>query len=185
MDFLASVKKKKKLSKVVVVGSGAVGKTSFLKVLKSGKLLDELELDFHRTLFMEFEALKIDDNSFLMMDVAGQIDLPIHALKDFERLALGRTDLVIMMFAANSMQSFLDLEVWFSLVNKYFENQREQPPTFIVIQNKLDLERNVTEEMIDSVKLAVPKISRWFDLSLKTGLGLKEIFDYLGSFGGD
>ncbi len=185
MDFLTSVKKKKNLSKVVVVGSGAVGKTSFLKVLKAGKLLDDLELDFHRTLFMEFESLDLGGNTLVMMDVAGQMELPIHALKDFERLALGGTDLIILMFSADSMQSFLDLEGWFSLVKRYYESIESILPNFIVVQNKIDLEPNVTKDMIESVKSSVPEFAEWFDLSLKTGEGLREIYEYLGNFGGE
>lgn len=185
MDFLTSVKKKKKLSKVVIVGSGAVGKTSLLKVLKSGKLLDQLNVQYHRTLFMEFESLHIEEKSILLLDVAGQMDLPVHALKDFERLSLGGADLVVLMFAADSMQSFLDLEKWFKLVKMYYEGQNLEPPLFVALQNKIDLESNVSTDMLEMVKNGVPEIVRWFNLSLKTGEGLVDFVEYLTGFNGE
>ena len=58
--FLDQLKKKRRIRKILVAGSGAVGKTSLVRVLKERKTLNEIleeGLEYHRTLFIDLEVV--------------------------------------------------------------------------------------------------------------------------------
>ena len=80
MSLAAYVRSRTKVKKVLIVGSGAVGKTSLLKVLRENKALEENnhDLKYHRTPFLEFETLDASDiiegmkGTLQIYDTAGQ-----------------------------------------------------------------------------------------------------------------
>ena len=118
MTLSSYLKQFHSLRKILILGSGAVGKTTLLKVLKIGKSLNQLdngELNYHRTPFLELDTLSarglIKDEvqgSFQIYDVAGQFDQPFHPLKDISHSVLGHVDLIVLVYAMNNLQSLLD-----------------------------------------------------------------------------
>ena len=81
MEYLEYVKLYKKIRKILILGSGAVGKTSLTKVLKSQVPLKDMNgnCDYNRTLFVEIDQFKTDNQvgTFQVFDLAGQLSLPI------------------------------------------------------------------------------------------------------------
>ncbi|MHA1214538.1 MAG: GTPase domain-containing protein [Candidatus Hodarchaeales archaeon] len=121
------LKRFRSLRKILIVGSGAVGKTSLLKVLKNGKVLKDLsdsELHYHRTPFLELDTISASgliqsdiEGIFQIYDVAGQFDQPVHPLRELSKTILGSVDLIVLVIANNNVQSLLDLAQWINIMN--------------------------------------------------------------------
>ncbi len=185
MDFIDQLKKKRNSMKVLIVGSGGVGKTSLLKVLKTGDLIPELEETYQRTLFMEIETIKLGKENYefdvVFMDLAGQTDLPMHALVDFERLSMGGVDLIILVFANNNLQSLIHLQSWYGLLYGYYTDKKVNIPPIILVQNKCDLPRDYDQSLVSSMIEVVDQIKEHFEISLVNGQGLTELMDRLNT----
>lgn len=177
MEFLDQIKKRSRIIKALIIGSGGVGKSSMLKVVKSGDLLPELGQIYQRTLFMEIETIQLEENNgkfeMMFMDLAGQTDLPMHALIDFEKLSLGGADLIILMFANNNIQSLIHLQNWYGLIHSYYTSMNKKLPDIILIQNKCDLARDFDQDIVESMKGAVPEIISHHQVSLVSGEGIE------------
>jgi small GTP-binding protein len=165
-----------------LAGSGAVGKTSLLKVLKGNIPLQSCDesLEYHRTLFLECEQLKTEQYQgiFQVYDIAGQLDLPIHAIRDTPRTVLGKVDLVLLIFANNNVQTLLDIQEWFQLIKEYYEKNNESYPSFILVNNKMDLDRTFDMELIETVK-EQEDIKEYFEISCLNGEGISNLKKWL------
>ncbi|MFW9994247.1 MAG: Rab family GTPase [Candidatus Odinarchaeota archaeon] len=190
MSFLEFIKSKRSLKKVLLLGSGAVGKTSLVRVLKEDKSLEEFKdgLEYHRTPFLELETvtasglLKNDPDlkgTLQLWDVAGQFDLPVHALRDISKSVLGSVDLIILMFSNENVQSLLDLAMWLEVVNEHHKDDLKKDTIFVLISNKTDLSGDIDQGLIDQVMNAEPRIIHFFKISCMTGLGIKELKEWL------
>ncbi len=110
-----SVKKHQSIRKILLVGTGAVCKTSFVKVLKETKALSAMNCymqEYHRTPFVELETITASSlvdrdiaGVFQIVDVAGQLDSHIHPLHDISHVALGAVDVILVLFATDNVQS--------------------------------------------------------------------------------
>ena len=124
MEHLEYVKATKKIRKILILGSGAVGKTSLTKVLKLEKSLQDMngDCDYQRTLFVEIDQFKTNDNTgtFQVLDLAGQLNLPIHGTRDTARFVFNAVDLICYVFANDNAQSLIELGEWVSIVNEYY-----------------------------------------------------------------
>lgn len=174
------------VTKILVAGSGAVGKTTLLQVLKDNKPLEitNLSQEYHRTPFLNIETISVERiggtgsrGIFLMVDVAGQLDLPIHALRDFSNLALGSVELVMLMFSADSLQSLLDLKDWVSIVKTQHNGRR--PLRFVLIMNKCDLDACIDRGLIEQFMESEPLTTAYFEISCKNGEGLDDLQRWL------
>lgn len=192
MGLVEYLKQKRVMRKILVAGSGAVGKTSLVKVLASNKSLSELGneyLEYHRTHFLEMETIsadKISANSkgtFYFYDVAGQIDLPIHALRDTASTVVGAVDLVLLVFSNDNAKSLLELSKWFSLIENALKQARlVKEPTFVLIKNKIDLPSRLDDSLVEHLLAATPRIVKYFEVSCLTGQGLDDLKKWLLSF---
>ncbi len=174
-----------------MAGSGAVGKTSLLMVLKNGKSLQELgnnTLEYHRTPFLEIDAFKVLneggnlEHSYLIYDISGQLNLPVHALKELKQLTLGGVDIIFLIFANNNLQSLLDLKEWLKIIESSSDiNEKDlsKPPYYVLIKNKIDLESNIDEALVKMVLENEPRIIKYFEVSCKTGEGIPELMTWL------
>ncbi len=174
------------VTKILVAGSGAVGKTTLLQVLKDNKPLEitPLSQEYHRTPFLNIETISVEriggtgsKGIFLMVDVAGQLDLPIHALRDFSNLALGSVELVMLMFSADNLQSLLDLRDWVSIVKTQHNGKR--PLQFVLIMNKCDLESSIDRGLVEQFMVSEPLTAAYFEVSCMDGQGLDELQQWL------
>jgi small GTP-binding protein len=172
------------ITKILVAGSGAVGKTTLVKVLRDDAPLDgsSISQEYHRTPFIELETVKVNSiggtgsqGLFLMVDVAGQLDLPIHALRDFSKLALGSVEMVLLVFSADDLQSLLDLQNWIELIKTQYVKVPGKNLQFVLIMNKCDLERNIDPSLVSAFMDSEPLISGYFELSCMNGEGLEAV----------
>ncbi|MFW9994246.1 MAG: Rab family GTPase [Candidatus Odinarchaeota archaeon] len=190
MNFRQYLKKFRRVRKILLLGSGAVGKTSLVKVLKAEKSLREIDggLKYHRTPFMELETVKTstlvrdseEDGVFQLWDLAGQPDLPVHAIRDIAKTTLGSVDLVILVFASNSIQTLIEVANWMKFVEKFYsKNISNKEPDYVLVRNKIDLECSMSQGFIDHVKEADKRIINYFEISCITGEGLNELKEWL------
>ncbi len=175
-----------KITKILVAGSGAVGKTTMLQVLKDNKPLEitAISQEYHRTPFINIETVSVEriggtgsKGIFLMVDVAGQLDLPIHALRDFSNLALGSVELVMLVLSADNIQTLFDLKDWISIIKTQHNGKR--PLQFVLVMNKCDLEHCIDPGLVKQFMESEPMIVASFDISCKTGEGLDEFQKWL------
>ncbi|MFW9994244.1 MAG: GTPase domain-containing protein [Candidatus Odinarchaeota archaeon] len=190
MSLLEFIKTKRSLRKVLLLGSGAVGKTSIVKVLKADQSLKEVDGDlaYHRTPFIELETVKTsrlvqgcsDEGILQLWDLSGQQDLPIHATREISRTSLGGVDLVMLVFASDNIQSLLDLASWLKVVEDYYSKESAgKEPSYILIRNKTDLKCTIDLELTDKVLKHKEKIIKYFQISCLTGNGLNNLKEWL------
>jgi GTPase SAR1 family protein len=176
------------VTKALIAGSGAVGKTTLVRVLSDGQPLNKSNSiqEYHRTPFLELETVKVEriggtssKGTYLMVDVAGQLDLPIHALRDLGKLALGGVDLVMLVFSADDIQSLFDLLNWVSLIKEQHEEFPGKPLKFVLIMNKCDLGSCIDSILVRRFIEIEPLIAEYFELSCVNGKGISELQSWL------
>lgn len=187
-QVVQSIKRKNIIKKVVIVGSGAVGKTSLLQILKMPEtsILDE-ETKYTRTPFLNIDSKTIQSLShnsvghLQFYDLAGQIDLPIHALKDFSKQILGHTDIILMVFANDNLQSFLDLKMWYQLVNNGIKTgtNSKNECKLILVNNKIDLPSAIDESMIEYFLSLDKQFKGSFKISCLTKNGIDPLMCWI------
>ena len=114
-------------------------------------------------------------------DLAGQIDLPIHALKDFSHRVLGYADLIILVFSSSNLQSFLDLQEWVKIIDQALieMSKDKKVPKFLLVQNKIDLPSSVDAQFVNQLMTVDTRISAIFRISCVNGEGLAEFSTWL------
>lgn len=187
MPFMP-IRQSSHVTKALVAGSGAVGKTTLVRVLKEGQSLDESNLtqEYHRTPFLELDTIKVErvggtgsSGIYLLVDVAGQLDSPVHALRDLSKITLGNVELVFLIFSADNLQSLLDLKDWVSLIKTQYKEVRGKTLKYVLIMNKCDLGNSFDSELVSSFMASEPMITRYFELSCKSGEGITELQSWL------
>jgi GTPase SAR1 family protein len=185
---LMSSNRRSEVAKILVAGSGAVGKTTLVKVLKDGLSLEGQGVvhEYHRTPFLELETIRAQELGcgesnvvLLMVDVAGQLSSPIHAIRDLSMIAIKNVRLVLLLCAADNLQSLLDLKDWVSLVKTQTLKQSDTSPRFVIVINKNDLEMNIDLDLVERIVDSEPLIINQFGISCKTGQGMKEFSEWL------
>ncbi len=183
MEYLEFVKSFKKIRKILILGSGAVGKTSLTKVLKSELPLKDMngDCDYNRTLFVEIDQFKTKDKkgTFQVIDLAGQLGLPIHATRDTPKLAFSAVDLICFVFSKDNAQSLIDLNQWVNITNNYYQKTNSKVPPFILIKNKMDLENNIDDSLVE---LMMSSIKGYFEISCYDGKGVEELKKWFSEF---
>ncbi|UCE10634.1 MAG: GTPase domain-containing protein [Candidatus Thorarchaeota archaeon] len=173
--------------KILIAGSGAVGKTSLVRVMKHNLPLSAIEDDttkYHRTPFVELETVKVENSGeegvFQMVDVSGQLDSVIHPLRDMSKIAMGKASVVLLMFSGDNVQSLLDLSQWIETITDYYsERDSEQMPDFVLVKNKADLHDDIDQSLVDAVMKCNPWICKYHEVSCLTGKGVKEVMEWL------
>jgi GTPase SAR1 family protein len=179
--------KKLLVRKVLIAGTGAVGKTSLVRVMKHNLPLSCIDDDttaYHRTPFVELETVRIkcseEEGVFQMVDVSGQLDSVIHPLRDISRVAMGGVSVVLLIFSGNNVQSLLDLSEWIEILTDYYsEGRSKNMPDFVLLRNKSDLSDDIDQTLIDAVMECNPTICKYHELSCLTGEGVKEMIEWL------
>ena len=190
MNLSSFIKKRRKLKKILFLGSGAVGKTTLLNVLKSDTLLSEstANKEYQRTLFFTFETIEAanlanldTEGKFQLYDLAGQLDLPIHATRDIAETVLGSVDLIVFIFSTDSLQSLFDIEQWLKIIDEFNlrANRDLSSSSFILVKNKADMESSINEAIIKSILDYDKRFLKYFQVSCLTGQNLKEFKEWL------
>ena len=181
-SFLAMIKKYHNMRKALLIGSGGVGKTSLLNALTKHQYVTQTT-EYHRTPFINFGTMSVtngecDKVRIQFHDVAGQLDLPIHALKDFTTQTLGATDIIFLVFATNDLQTFLDLKTWLELIGQGITTLQIQPQC-ILLQNKTDLESIIDDSLITKFLEVNPAFKGFFKVNCVNGQGLDQLTGFM------
>jgi GTP-binding nuclear protein Ran len=135
--------------KVLLVGDGAVGKTTFVKRHRTG----EYDKRYNSTMGVEVHPLKFHTNKgpviFNVWDAAGQ--------EKFGGLRAGyyiQSEAAMVMFSHDSASTYNNVPRWISDVRKVCENI-----PVVVIGNKSDLHKKVTGQKVSKVKVDLPLYS--------------------------
>lgn len=158
--------------KIVVVGDGAVGKTSLIKKFTKGTF----EKDYLKTLGAQFSKYTKEFNGDLIRlvfwDIAGQDDFNfLHHLFYKESKAA----IIVYSLEENRLgqDSFTHIKNWHEALEKYCGNV-----PVVLFANKIDL---VDEENLDKTKIQKlvneRNFLKYFTTSAKTGQGVIEAFN--------
>jgi Ras-related C3 botulinum toxin substrate 1 len=164
--------------KLVVVGDGAVGKTSLLISFSTGKF----PTDYLPTVFENYTAQMKRENGLVLLhlwDTAGQ--------EDYDRLrplSYPGADIVLLCFSTISQASFEAIkEKWAPEINHYIPNVPK-----ILVGTKIDLREAkhpdpntnkyepITTQQGESLGKEIG-CARYMEVSSKTGQGLADIFN--------
>ncbi len=171
------------LLKVVLLGDGAVGKTS----LRERYLGKNLSSNYLMTIGADFavKTTNIDGQTvrFQIWDLAGQKHFA-HVRSLYYRGALGG----LLVYDVTRMSSYQNVKMW---VKEFHENNDEQYVPLVLLGNKVDLRSRYSEsippelgeklaveltELLDMTGISVP----YFETSAKDGLNVDEAFEALG-----
>lgn len=158
--------------KIVVVGDGAVGKTSLIKKFTKGTF----EKDYVKTIGAQLSKYNKEINGdmirLIFWDIAGQDDFNfLHHLFYKEAKAA----IIVFSLEENDLgkNSFIHIKNWYNQLNKYCGNI-----PVVLLVNKVDL---VEKDNIDTIRIQelVHKyyFLRYFITSAKTGEGVIEAFN--------
>lgn len=186
--FLKKLKKERQLVRMTILGDGAVGKTTLVQALlkKSGidspknakAKLDKIE----KTPFMEIEAWNHDGILIQSYDLAGQREPGNHPIDILKDQVFGFVDIYILVFSLNRYESFENLNNWIQLMNEC-EEESNGRVGYILVGNKLDLERNVSNELIDSVVGPNKHFDKYIETSATQGIGINKLLDEITKMG--
>lgn len=150
----------KGLSKIVLAGSGGVGKTCIVTRLITGKYFDST-----MTVGLDIESWSIVDNksgeSFRVVsyDLGGQ-----HHFRFFQESMILGAQIGIVVFDVTRYDSFFELEEWIEMLGSI---------PMIVVGNKADLEFVVQEEEI--IKIAERYNTSVIMVSAMTGKNMETL----------
>jgi len=158
--------------KIVVVGDGAVGKTSLIKKYTKGTF----EKDYVKTIGAQFSKYNKEINGdmirLIFWDIAGQDDFNfLHHLFYKEAKAA----IIVISLEENDLgkNSFMHVKNWYNQLNMYCSDI-----PVVLFVNKVDL---VKKDNIDTIRIQefVHKYNllRYFITSAKTGEGVIEAFN--------
>ena len=161
--FLLSVK-------TVTLGESGVGKTSLVKKYVENSFDDKLPSTVGADISiknLEFDGLTIQ---LMIWDTAGQ-----EVFRSLVEQYLRDASLALIVFSLSDRKSFeCARDYW---INYLLE---KSPDTImIIVGNKLDLEREVTED--EANDLAAKYKTEYFETSALQGIGVDEAFEMLAS----
>ncbi|MFX0164348.1 MAG: GTPase domain-containing protein [Candidatus Hodarchaeota archaeon] len=190
-QFLNRLKKSRKLVRMTIVGDGAVGKTTLVQALiqkttrhvnnsNGGEVLDNKEIT--RTSFMEIESWAYKDLRFQCYDLAGQRTPGTHPLDIIKDQVIKSIDIYIFVFSVDRYESFENLNSWKELMNLSNEFKNGQVG-LILVGNKIDLERNISDELIKSVVGKKKYFQKYIETCCLDGRGIHKLLDEITHMG--
>lgn len=189
--FIKQLKNEKKIIRMIVVGDGAVGKTTLVRSMllktkresKSSSYIDKIEdKKVTRTHFMEIESWDYNGLVIQCYDLAGQRTPGLHPLDIISNQVLSYIDIYIFVFSLNRYDSFENIGNWMKLMNIEDKNENNAPG-FILVGNKLDLERNISKELIETIMKENNHFQKYVETCAITGLGVKKLLNEILKMG--
>ena len=131
-------------------------------------------------MFLNIDTLKMADLAggdqvgvVQVIDIAGQLDQPIHPFRDAGRLAFGGIDIIILVFGSDDLQSLLDIEKWITLIEDGQGTSSDAHlPAMVLVRNKTDLPDAFDQELVDVLLKSRPQIEAYFETSCLNGDGI-------------
>ena len=159
--------------KVVMLGSGAVGKSAITVQMVSGHFLSSYDPtieDSYRT------TINVNNQEIILniLDTAGQEEF--YALRD-QYMRSG--DGYIIVFSITSVTSFLEVNAIKEQLNMVLDVDNNTLIPIILVGNKCDLEEYRQVQSSDAQRLAEEWKVKYFDTSAKNKTNIKRIFEEL------
>ena len=159
--------------KVVMLGSGAVGKSAITVQMVSGHFLSSYDPtieDSYRT------TININNKDIILniIDTAGQEEF--YALRD-QYIRSG--DGYIIVFSITSVTSFLEVNAIKEQLNKVLDVGDDTIIPIILVGNKCDLEEYRQVHSLDAQRLAEEWKVKYFETSAKNKTNINKIFEEL------
>ncbi len=189
--FLSRLKKTKQLVRMTVVGDGAVGKTTLVQAMlrktnhrtKSSLSNEAIESKkITRTPFMEIETWNYGDLVFQCYDLAGQRVEGMHPLDILKDQVLKAIDIYIFVFSVDMYKSFENLNNWLELMD-FDKDSKNESIGFILVGNKIDLERNVSKELIQTVVGNDKYFQAYVETCSLDGTGIDDLLEEISIMG--
>ena len=164
---------KDKQYKVVMLGSGAVGKSAITVQMVSGHFLSSYDPtieDSYRT------TININNKDIILniIDTAGQEEF--YALRD-QYIRSG--DGYIIVFSITSVTSFLEVNAIKEQLNMVLDVDNNTLIPIILVGNKCDLEEYRQVQSSDAQRLANEWKVKYFETSAKNKTNINRIFEEL------
>jgi len=157
--------------KVVVVGNGAVGKSSMIQRYCKNVFTKE----YKKTIGVDFleKLISLDDGTeirLMLWDTAGQEEFNA-ITKSYYRGAQA----CVLAFSTTDRPSFEKVEIWKSKL----EEQVDSNIPLVLVQNKIDLLDQAVVNKEEADELAKKLKLRFYRTSVKEDLNINEVFKYL------
>ena len=164
---------KDKQYKVVMLGSGAVGKSAITVQMVSGHFLSSYDPtieDSYRT------TINVNNQDIILniLDTAGQEEF--YALRD-QYMRSG--DGYIIVFSITSVTSFLEVNAIKEQLNMVLDVDNNTLIPIILVGNKCDLEEYRQVQSSDAQRLANEWKVKYFETSAKNKTNINRIFEEL------
>lgn len=166
----------RRLWKIVLMGDGAVGKTS----LRKRYLGEGFDTDYLSTMGADFALYdtKVEETHirWQIWDLAGQ---PV--FKDVVKAYYTKVFGAILVYDVTRRQTFESTEKW--LDDLWTNSKRDQNVPVVIIGNKIDLREEGAETVStdEGQRLADRLGLNIIETSAKTGEGVQKAFDQLGT----
>ncbi|XP_074640974.1 ras-related protein Rab-23-like [Tubulanus polymorphus] len=155
--------------KVVIVGNGAVGKSSMIQRYCKGIFTK----DYKKTIGVDFLERQIDmdgeDIRLMLWDTAGQEEFDA-ITKAYYRGAQA----CVLAYSTTDRNSFEAIHSW----KKKVEDEVGEI-TMVLVQNKIDLEERAVVRLDEAEALAKSLRLRLYRTSVKDNRNVEEVFSYL------
>ena len=156
--------------KVVIVGNGAVGKSSMIQQYCKGIFTR----DYKKTIGVDFleKQIQLDDSDVRLMlwDTAGQEEFGA-ITKAYYRGAQA----CVLVFSTTDRDSFDAIESWKSKI----EDEVGTSIPLVLVQNKIDLLDDAVVQQDEADALAKRLKLRFYRTSVKENFNVNEVFKYL------
>ncbi len=190
-EFLKRLKKSKQLIRMTIVGDGAVGKTTLVQALiqktayyvsksNGAKVLKNKEIT--RTPFMEIETWAYNDLLFQCYDLTGQRTPGIHPLDLMRDQVIKSIDIYIFVFSVDVYKSFENINSWIELMDLN-NNYTNGHSGLVLVGNKIDLERNISDELIKSIVGQDKYFQKYIETCSLDGRGIDNLLDEITKIG--
>ncbi|XP_071483759.1 ras-related protein Rab-23-like [Diadema antillarum] len=155
--------------KVVIVGNGAVGKSSMIQRYCKGIFTK----DYKKTIGVDFLERQIEFNDedvrLMLWDTAGQEEFDAITKSYYRGAQAG-----VLVFSTVDRDSFEAIDKWRAKVEEEVGNI-----PLVLVQNKIDLVEQAVLEPEEAEALAKRMKLRFYRTSVKENLNVEDVFRYL------
>ena len=155
---------------LMLLGDGQVGKTSLILRLTGNEFNDSQLTTVGKESYIQQVNMHGYDLKMKIWDTAGQ-----ERFKSMSVQVIKNSDAVILVYAIDDKNSFIDLDQWLSKINETTDLSKKP---IIIVGNKADVENEKREVTFEEGKnYADSKGYKFYETSAKTGQNIEKAFN--------